>query len=101
MIWGLACGGEKGATAVLQLMKSEIDQALALAGKNLIESLIFNSMEYHKREPIKLDSFRYIFFNRLQDRIGSDSGNGYARITAQSSLIPLLVLCFYCKRFTR
>ena len=32
MLWGLACGGQQGARAVLEMMKREIDQALALAG---------------------------------------------------------------------
>ncbi|KAK0172704.1 hypothetical protein PV328_005989 [Microctonus aethiopoides] len=32
MIWGLAQGGEKGAKAVLELMKKDIDQTFALTG---------------------------------------------------------------------
>lgn len=33
MIWGLAQGGEKGAKAILELMKKDIDQTFALTGE--------------------------------------------------------------------
>ncbi|XP_043275920.1 hydroxyacid oxidase 1 isoform X2 [Venturia canescens] len=32
MIWGLACGGEKGAKDILEIFRSEIDQTFALTG---------------------------------------------------------------------
>lgn len=32
MLWGLACGGEEGARAVLEILRREIDETFALAG---------------------------------------------------------------------
>lgn len=32
MLWGLACGGEEGAKAILEILRSEIDQTFALTG---------------------------------------------------------------------
>ena len=32
MLWGLACGGERGATRVLEILRGELDLAMALAG---------------------------------------------------------------------
>lgn len=32
IIWGLASGGEKGATKVLQILRDELDLTMALAG---------------------------------------------------------------------
>lgn len=33
LIWGLACGGEEGAEAVLNTLKAELDSVMALSGK--------------------------------------------------------------------
>ena len=38
MLWGLACGGEKGAQAVLDILRNEIDTSFALAGLSTITS---------------------------------------------------------------
>lgn len=39
MLWGLAHSGEKGAKAVLDMMKRDIDQTLALAGCKSISEI--------------------------------------------------------------
>ncbi|KAK0179654.1 hypothetical protein PV327_005388 [Microctonus hyperodae] len=42
MIWGLAQGGEKGAKAVLELMKKDIDQTFALTGCRSVADITRN-----------------------------------------------------------
>ena len=32
LLWGLAVGGEKGASAVLEILREELDRAMALCG---------------------------------------------------------------------
>ncbi|OXU29923.1 hypothetical protein TSAR_004386 [Trichomalopsis sarcophagae] len=39
MLWGLACGGEEGARAVLEIMRREIDETFALAGCSNVEQI--------------------------------------------------------------
>ncbi|XP_032456542.1 hydroxyacid oxidase 1-like [Nasonia vitripennis] len=39
MLWGLACGGEKGARAVLEIMRQEIIETLALTGCHNVQQV--------------------------------------------------------------
>jgi 4-hydroxymandelate oxidase len=39
MLWGLACDGQAGARRILEMLRSELDLALALAGAASIDAL--------------------------------------------------------------
>ncbi|KAJ8679780.1 hypothetical protein QAD02_015567 [Eretmocerus hayati] len=42
MLWGLACGGEKGARLVLEMMRREIDQTFTLTGCTSVDEVSKN-----------------------------------------------------------
>lgn len=39
MLWGLACDGERGARAVLEVLREEVEQTFALTGGYIFEQV--------------------------------------------------------------
>lgn len=52
MLWGLTCGGEKGASEVLEIMRKEIDLTFALTGcitvKDVTRDMVIHSSYYSR-----------------------------------------------------
>ena len=85
MLWGLSYAGEKGARAVLEMMRREIDQAFALAGIFHIYYFIIELK--HVIFEIFLLNNLYFFNCRLLKRRASDERHGSTRILLQSTMI--------------
>eukprot|EP00057_Strongylocentrotus_purpuratus_P012761 XP_011667235.1 PREDICTED: uncharacterized protein LOC752960 [Strongylocentrotus purpuratus] len=83
ILWGLACQGSKGVSSILEILRSELDNALAISGCTspdcIPSDMVVHESEYHRNPP--------------KSRMESGGRNPCFHFTAIVSL--MVYLCFF------